>query len=180
MSAKFGPIGVLTVSDRVFQGEYEDLGGPAVCHWLQPRLLDPIEFEQVTVPDELDQVCESLNDMATRCALVVTTGGTGIGPRDITPEAMTLCCDRMLPGFGEKMRAASWEAVPTAILSRAAAGLINSCLVINLPGNPKAVDECLEAIWPAIPHAVEIAGGSIGKIKGAAESPHPHGESSSS
>lgn len=180
MPAKIDPIGVLTVSDRVFRGEYEDRGGPAVCQWLEPRLLDPIEFDQVTVPDELDQVCESLHDMATRCSLVVTTGGTGIGPRDITPEAMILCCDRILPGFGEKMRAANWEAVPTAILSRAAVGLIDNCLVINLPGNPKAVDECLEAIWPAIPHAVEIAGGSIGKIKDATESPHPHGESTSS
>jgi molybdopterin adenylyltransferase len=110
--------------------------------------------------------------MARICSLVVTTGGTGIGPRDITPEAMKEACHTFLPGFGEKMRASSWQTVPTAILSRATAGLIDRCLVINLPGHPRAIDECMDAIWPAIPHAIEIIGGSLGETLDAAADPH--------
>lgn len=169
---KIAPIGVLTISDRVSRGEYEDRGGPAVQQWLQSRFQGPRRFELRSVPDEVEQVTENLQQMAKICSLVVTTGGTGIGPRDITPEAMEAACRSFLPGFGEKMRASSWQAVPTAILSRATAGLIEQCLVINLPGHPRAIGECLDAIWPAIPHAIEIIGGSLGETLDAAPDPH--------
>ncbi|MDE0960464.1 MAG: molybdopterin adenylyltransferase [Planctomycetota bacterium] len=175
-SDEIAPIGILTISDRVSRGEYEDRGGPAVQQWLQSRLRGSRRFDLRTVPDEIDAVTEILQQMASRGSLIVTTGGTGIGPRDITPEAMKAACHSFLPGFGEKMRAASWQAVPTAILSRATAGLIEKCLVINLPGNPRAIGECLESIWSAIPHAIEIIGGSIGETLDAAPDPHSTGD----
>ncbi|MGE4620070.1 MAG: molybdopterin adenylyltransferase [Planctomycetota bacterium] len=180
MDKKTAHIGILTVSDRAFRGEYEDQGGPAVQNWLMSRFADPPPFEVRICPDVLENIEQEISQLATTCSLLMTTGGTGIGPRDVTPEATIRCCTKLIPGFGEKMRAANWDAVPTAILSRATAGLVGSCLVINLPGNPKAIAECLEAIWPAIPHAIETAGGPSWKAKGAAKSPHPPSASSSS
>ncbi|HIC23019.1 MAG TPA: molybdopterin adenylyltransferase [Planctomycetes bacterium] len=180
MDGDQAPIGILIVSDRAFRGEYEDRGGPAVKNWLEGRFSDPPPFVLRLVPDDIDTIEQEIQDLGTICSLVVTTGGTGIGPRDFTPEATKRACSTMIPGFGEKMRAASWEAVPTAILSRSVAGLIGTCLVVNLPGNPKAIGECLEAIWSAIPHAIEIAGGPSWQARGAARSPHPPSESKSS
>ena len=171
------PIGILTVSDRVFQQQYTDKGGPAVRQWLQERLSPAIRFEMVTVPDDLDPICQALRSLASSCGLVITTGGTGISPRDVTPEAMQVVCQRFLPGFGEKMRAANWDRVPTTILSRATAGQLDRSLVLNLPGNPRAVAECLEAVWPVIPHAVELLGNSLGETRDAASTPHSDGDS---
>lgn len=180
MANEQAPIGILTVSDRAFRGEYEDRGGPAVHNWLKGRFSEAPPFVLRLVPDDLDAIEQEIRDLGTICSLVITTGGTGIGARDFTPEATRHCCSTMIPGFGEKMRAANWEAVPTAILSRAGAGLIGTCLVVNLPGNPKAIGECLEAIWSAIPHAVETAGGPSWQALGAAKTPHPPSESKSS
>ena len=180
MEAEMAPIGIITVSDRASAGEYQDRGGPAVQQWLEGQFAEPPPFELRLVADDLDVIEQEMTRLADNCALVVTTGGTGIGARDHTPDATYRACSTMIPGFGEKMRAANWDAVPTAILSRATAGLIGSCLVINLPGNPKAIAECLEAVWSAIPHAIEIAGGPSWKAQGAASVPHPPSESSSS
>ena len=180
MEAEMAPIGILTVSDRAFTGEYDDRGGPAVQSWLAAQFSDPPPFEARLVPDDQQTIERELTQLAKICAFVVTTGGTGIGDRDCVPDATTEVCDTLIPGFGEKMRAANWDAVPTAILSRATAGLIGRCLVLNLPGNPKAIDECLEAVWSAIPHAIEIAGGPSWKARGAAKTPHPPSESNSS
>ena len=180
MEAEKTHIGILTVSDRAFTGEYQDRGGPAVQQWLEAQFDDPPPFQSCVVPDEMEAIERELAQLASSCALVITTGGTGIGARDNTPDATARSCSTLIPGFGEKMRAANWDAVPTAILSRATAGLIGSCLVINLPGNPKAIAECLEAVWSAIPHAIEIAGGPSWKARGAAKVPHPPSESNSS
>ena len=180
MGTERAPIGILTVSDRAFAGKYEDLGGPAVQQWLSGQFSEPPPFETRLVPDDQHTIERELAQLASICALVITTGGTGIGPRDRVPDATSEVCDFLIPGFGEKMRSANWDAVPTVILSRATAGLIGSCLVLNLPGNPKAIAECLEAVWSAIPHAIEIAGGPAWKVQGAAKSPHPPSDSNSS
>lgn len=154
-------IGVVTVSDRASRGEYGDLGGPAVrevlTRWLPPG------WEPVArlVPDECAEISAVLRGLvdAERCCLVITTGGTGPAPRDVTPEATAAVCDRMLPGFGEAMRAVSLLAVPTAILSRQVAGLRGSALIVNLPGSPDSISVCLDAILPAVPACVHLAGG---------------------
>lgn len=151
-------IGIVTVSDRASQGQYEDRGGPAIESWLGKALLTPWQAEKCIVPDDfatLVQTLERLSDVS-QCSLILTTGGTGPAPRDITPEATIVVCRKLLPGFGEKMRAASWNKVPTAILSRQAAGIRGSSLIVNLPGNPKAIAECLEAVFPAIPDCLQL------------------------
>ncbi|CDF37569.1 unnamed protein product [Chondrus crispus] len=152
-------IGILTVSDRAFAREYEDRGGPAISAYLTSHFLPPFTVETAIVPDEQPQIESAIKRLATTCALVLTTGGTGPAPRDVTPEATEACCQRMLPGFGERMRAVSVEKVPTAILSRQTAGICDRCLVVNLPGSPKAIAECLDPVLPAIPHAVRLARG---------------------
>lgn len=156
-------IGILTVSDRASRGEYEDRGGPAIKAYFEDILL--IEWEAVTkiVPDEIPQIETALIDMADNvgCNLIVTTGGTGPAPRDVTPEATEAICEKMMPGFGEQMRTVSLLSVPTAILSRQTAGIRNKALIINLPGNPKAIKECLDAVMPAVPYCVELIGGSF-------------------
>lgn len=154
-------IGVLTVSDRASRGEYEDLGGPAIQKYLQDVLLPPWESIYRVISDEQSQISAALCEMIDihSCCLVVTTGGTGPAPRDVTPEATEAVCVKMMPGFGELMRKVSLEKVPTAILSRQTAGIRGNCLIVNLPGQPRAIQECLDAVFPAIPYCIDLIGG---------------------
>lgn len=154
-------IGIVTVSDRAAAGEYEDRGGPAARLWLEEVLATPWEAVTSIVPDEQHEIEAALRRLADDegCALIVTTGGTGPAPRDVTPEAVEAVCSRMLPGFGEEMRRASLRVVPTAILSRQEAGIRGRTLIIALPGNPSAIADCLEAVFAAVPYAIELAGG---------------------
>lgn len=154
-------IGILTVSDRASDGRYEDRSGPAIESVLREFLLTDCEYLRRLVPDEVPAIVAAVADLvAEGCALICTTGGTGPAPRDVTPEAMDELLDKELPGFGEQMRRASLEAgVPTAILSRQTAGIVGTALVVNLPGKPAAVRVCLDAIFPAIPYCIELAGG---------------------
>jgi molybdopterin adenylyltransferase len=155
-------IGILTVSDRASRGEYADEGGPAIRAWLQRALVTPWTGVERVIPDErplLDATLAALCD-DEGCCLVVTTGGTGPAPRDVTPEATEAVCDKMMPGFGELMRAVSLRHVPTAILSRQTAGIRRRALIVNLPGKPSAIGECLEAVFPAIPYCIDLIGGA--------------------
>jgi molybdopterin adenylyltransferase len=154
-------IGILTVSDRASRGVYEDRGGPAIREYLAEVLTSPWEPVYRVVPDEMTALTGALETMvdADGCCLVVTTGGTGPARRDITPEATEAVCQKMMPGFGELMRAESLKAVPTAILSRQTAGIRGSALVVNLPGQPKAIRECLDAVFPAIPYCIDLIDG---------------------
>ncbi|HEX9592486.1 MAG TPA: molybdopterin adenylyltransferase [bacterium] len=154
-------IGVLTVSDRASRGEYEDLGGPAIITALGEILTSPWEAVARVVPDEQPAVEAALRELCDqeRCCLVVTTGGTGPARRDITPEATVVVCDKLLDGFGEQMRAVSLQYVPTAILSRQVAGVRGCSLIVNLPGQPKAIRECLDAVFPAIPYCIDLIEG---------------------
>ena len=154
-------IGVLTISDRASRGQYVDLGGPAIkdalteilsCSWVAvPRL----------IPDERPLIEQALIELCDQdgCCLVVTTGGTGPARRDVTPEATEAVCDKILDGFGEQMRAVSLKVVPTAILSRQIAGIRGRSLVVNLPGKPSAIRDCLLAVFPAIPYCVDLIEG---------------------
>jgi molybdopterin adenylyltransferase len=154
-------IGVVTVSDRASRGEYADLGGPAIKEYLAEILTSPWTPVIRVVPDErpgLDEVLIELCDVEN-CCLVVTTGGTGPAARDVTPEATEAVCQKMMPGFGELMRAVSLTKVPTAILSRQTAGVRNRTLIVNLPGQPKAIRECLGAVFPAVPYCIDLLGG---------------------
>ncbi|QDU36418.1 Molybdopterin adenylyltransferase [Maioricimonas rarisocia] len=154
-------IGIVTVSDRASRGEYEDRGGPAIREYLTEVMATPWEAVARVVPDERPVLEETLIELCDReeCCLIVTTGGTGPAQRDITPEATETVCDKMMPGFGELMRKVSLEKVPTAILSRQTAGIRGSALIINLPGQPKAIRECLDAVMPAVPYCVELIEG---------------------
>lgn len=158
MTAK---IGVLNISDRASAGVYEDTPGKACAALLREWLATPFELEYAVIPDEQPQIEQALIRLAdeVRCGLVVTTGGTGPAPRDVTPEATAAVCHKLLPGFGERMRAVSLQYVPTAILSRQTAGIRGSTLIVNLPGRPKAIRENLEAIFPAIPYCLDLIGG---------------------
>lgn len=154
-------IGIVTVSDRASRGEYEDQGGPAIQAWLDKALRNEWEAVNRLVPDEQDQVEAALKELADeqQCCLIVTTGGTGPAPRDITPEATEAVCDKVLDGFGEQMRAVSLQYVPTAILSRQMAGIRGHSLLINLPGKPSAIDDCLDAVFPAVPYCIDLIEG---------------------
>lgn len=154
-------IGIVTVSDRASDGVYADLGGPAIRDCLADILASPWQAVPRLVRDEQPLIENVLMELAddVGCALVVTTGGTGPAPRDVTPEATAAICDKMLPGFGELMRSVSLRKVPTAILSRQTAGVRGSCLVVNLPGKPSAIRDCLMAVFPAIPYAIDLIGG---------------------
>ena len=167
-------IGILTVSDRAYQGVYEDRGGPAVEQYLRDALTSPWTAVRRMVPDEQDVIETALRELCDDdgCCFVITTGGTGPAPRDVTPEATMAVCDRMLPGFGEEMRRVSQTKVPTAILSRQVVGLRGAVLILNLPGNPKAVAECLDAVFVAIPHAIRLAGGPTLEARSAPADPH--------
>ncbi|MEM9161012.1 MAG: molybdopterin adenylyltransferase [Verrucomicrobiota bacterium] len=155
-------IGVINISDRASKGIYEDIPGKACVELLKEWLTTSFEVEYAVVPDEQDQIEATLKRFADEkgCSLAVTTGGTGPAPRDITPEATEAVCDKMLPGFGELMRSASLKYVPTAILSRQTAGTRGSCLIVNLPGKPKAIRENLEAVFPAVPYCIDLIGGA--------------------
>jgi len=155
------PIGVVTVSDRASAGLYEDKGGPGIEAALTAILATPWRPVRRLAPDERQQIEEALRDLADveRCTLIVTTGGTGPGPRDVTPEATEAVCERLMPGFGELMRSRSLAEVPTAILSRQIAGLRGRSLIVNLPGRPAAIRACLDAVFPAIPYCLDLIGG---------------------
>ena len=154
-------IGFVTVSDRASRGEYEDLGGPAMQEWLSSALTNEWEAVARIVPDEQDQVEAVLKELADDegCCLIVTTGGTGPALRDITPEATVAVSDKILDGFGEQMRAVSLKFVPTAILSRQLAAIRGQSLIINLPGKPSAIGDCLEAVFPAVPYCIDLLEG---------------------
>ncbi len=154
-------IGVITVSDRASRGEYEDLGGPAIREYLTEVIASPWSPFYRVVPDDRQLIAQEMRRMSDElnCCLIITTGGTGPAVRDVTPEATADVCEKMMPGFGELMRKVSLEKVPTAILSRQTAGIRAKCLIINLPGQPKAIRECLDAVMPAIPYCVDLVGG---------------------
>ena len=154
-------IGIVTVSDRASAGIYEDLSGKAIIDTLDAYLTSEWEPVYQVIPDEQDQIEATLVRLADEesCCLIVTTGGTGPAKRDVTPEATEAVCDRMMPGFGELMRAESLKFVPTAILSRQTAGLRGSVLIVNLPGKPKSIRECLDAVFPAIPYCIDLMDG---------------------
>jgi molybdopterin adenylyltransferase len=154
-------IGVLNISDRASAGVYEDTPGKACVALLREWLATPFEVDYRVIPDDRDTIEVELRRLADEagCCLVVTTGGTGPAPRDVTPEATAAVCEKMLPGFGELMRTASLKFVPTAILSRQTAGIRGHTLIVNLPGRPKAIRENLEAVFPAIPYCIDLLGG---------------------
>ena len=165
-------IGIVSISDRASTGAYEDKGLPALQDWLTRALKNPIRFEPRLIPDEQATISQTLIDLVDAgCALVLTTGGTGPAPRDVTPEATLAVADKTMPGFGEQMRQISLAFVPTAILSRQVAVIRGQCLIINLPGQPKAIAETLEGlkdnagnpqvhgIFAAVPYCIDLIGG---------------------
>ena len=154
-------IGIVTVSDRASRGEYEDRSGPAIRECLAGILSCPWEPVARVIPDERTLIEETLRELADRdgCCLIVTTGGTGPAKRDVTPEATEAVCEKMLDGFGEQMRAVSLKVVPTAILSRQVAGIRGKSLIVNLPGKPSAIRDCLMAVFPAIPYCIDLIEG---------------------
>lgn len=161
MSEKIAKIGIITASDRASAGIYEDLSGKAIIDTINSYLTTPWEPVYRCIEDNQKIIEDTLKDLVDneKCCLVVTTGGTGPALRDVTPEATEAVCDRMMPGFGELMRAESLKFVPTAILSRQTAGLRRSSLIVNLPGKPKSIKECLDAVFPAIPYCIDLMEG---------------------
>ncbi len=172
MAMNFDPItiGILSISDRASTGVYEDKGLPALKEWLTKALKNPISFEARLIPDEKDVISQTLIDLVEAgCSLVLTTGGTGPAPRDVTPEATLAVAHKEMPGFGEQMRQISLRFVPTAILSRQCAVIRDKSLIINLPGQPKSIAETLEGIrggdspvsgiFAAVPYCIDLIGG---------------------
>ena len=156
-------IGILTMSDRASEGTYEDKSGPAIKEVLDSWIVSEHEYFYEVIPDEFELIKERLVHMVDvlGCDLVLTTGGTGPAVRDVTPEATEAVCEKIMPGFGELMRAASLQYVPTAILSRQTAGIRGHALIINLPGQPKAIKECLEPVFPAVPYCIDLIEGAF-------------------
>ncbi|WP_372938868.1 molybdopterin adenylyltransferase [Seonamhaeicola sp.] len=154
-------IGVITVSDRANTGIYKDICGKTIINTINDYLISEWQSVYKIVPDEQDLIEKTMIDLVDNenCCLVISTGGTGPAKRDVTPEATEAVCDRMMPGFGELMRAESLKYVPTSILSRQTAGLRGSSLIINLPGKPKSIRECLDAVFPAIPYCIDLMEG---------------------
>jgi molybdopterin adenylyltransferase len=154
-------IGIVTVSDRASRGEYDDLGGPAIEKWIGKAITNNWQPVTRIIPDEQDQIEKVLRELCDEqgCHLVVTTGGTGPSKRDVTPEATIAVCDKILDGFGELMRSVSLQYVPTAILSRQIAGIRGASLIINLPGKPSAIADCLQAVFPATPYCIDLIDG---------------------
>ena len=161
MSKQIAKIGIITASDRASRGEYEDISGNAIIDTMNDYLESPWESVYRCIEDDQKIIEDTMKDLVDNegCCLVVTTGGTGPAKRDVTPEATENVCDRMMPGFGELMRAESLKFVPTAILSRQTAGLRGSSLIVNLPGKPKSIRECLDAVFPAIPYCIDLMEG---------------------
>jgi len=155
-------VGFVTVSDRASRGEYEDLGGPAMQEWIGKALACEWQPVAKVIEDEQTLIEQTLKDLADKeqCDLILTTGGTGPAKRDVTPEATAMVCDKILDGFAEQMRAVSLQYVPTAILSRQIAGTRGASLIINLPGKPSAISECLEAVFPAVPYCIDLIEGA--------------------
>ena len=156
-TARFG---LLAISDRASAGTYDDRGTPAMVDYLAHHVLTPHQCITRLIPDDKDLISSTIIDLVDneRCDLVLTTGGTGPAPRDVTPEATEAVCDRIIPGFGELMRRISHAIIPTAILSRQLAGTRGSALIINLPGSPRAIAECLDAVMPAVPDCLDLIG----------------------
>jgi molybdopterin adenylyltransferase len=164
-------IGVVSVSDRAASGQYADQGIPALQDWLGRALKNPIEWQTRLIPDEQDQISDALRELVdvAGCHLVLTTGGTGPAPRDVTPEATLAVADKLMPGFGEQMRQISLAFVPTAILSRQVAVIRGRALIVNLPGQPKSIAETLQGlphatppvngIFAAVPYCIDLIGG---------------------
>ena len=165
-------IGIVSISDRASGGVYEDKGLPALQEWLGKALQNPLHFEPRLIPDEQALISQTLIELVDAgCALVLTTGGTGPSPRDVTPEATLAVADKEMPGFGEQMRQISLRFVPTAILSRQVAVIRDNCLIINLPGQPKSIQETLgglkdaegkqlvDGVFSAVPYCVDLIGG---------------------
>jgi len=152
--------GILTASDRATAGEYEDRSGPAINQFLEEALTSPWEVSRRLVEDEQEVIEKAIIDLCEEgCSVIITTGGTGPAPRDVTPEATEAVCERMLPGFGEQMRAISLKHVPTAVLSKQTAGIRGSTLILNLPGSPRSIREILDEIFAAVPYCVDLIGG---------------------
>ena len=181
MSEVFDPvtIGIVSVSDRASSGVYVDKGLPALKDWLTRALLNPISFEERLIPDEQAGISATLIELVDAgCCLVLTTGGTGPAPRDVTPEATLAVAHRQMPGFGEQMRQISLKFVPTAILSRQVAVIRGQSLILNLPGQPKAIAETLEGlkneageslvpgIFAAVPYCIDLIGGPYLETRG--------------
>ena len=173
MNLEPAKIGIVSISDRASAGVYEDKGLPALQDWLRRALQNPLQFEARLIPDEQATISAALVELeAAGCCLVLTTGGTGPAPRDVTPEATLAVADKVMPGFGEQMRQISLKFVPTAILSRQVAVVRGRCLIINLPGQPKAIAETLEGlrdsagqslvpgIFAAVPYCIDLLGGT--------------------
>ena len=154
-------LGIVTVSDRASSGTYQDEGGPAVLAFFKEGLASPSTVHYRCVADEQEVIEQTLRELSDiiGCHVIVTTGGTGPAARDVTPEATESVCEKLLPGFGEQMRAISLKYVPTAILSRQLGGIRGSCLLFNLPGRPKSIRETIDEIWKAVPYCVDLIGG---------------------
>lgn len=154
-------IGLVSISDRASKGVYQDLGIPALQEWFTRALSTPWKMVTRLIPDERPEIEETLKQLVDEegCHLVLTTGGTGPAPRDVTPEATLAVADRAMPGFGEEMRRVSLKYVPTAILSRQVGVVRKSALILNLPGQPKAIKETLDGVFPAVPYCIDLIGG---------------------
>ncbi|MRJ06636.1 MAG: molybdopterin adenylyltransferase [Epsilonproteobacteria bacterium] len=153
-------IGVVTISDRASQGVYQDKSGKEIIKFLEEEVKNPFQLFYRLIPDEKEEIVATLRELvAEGCSLILTTGGTGPAPRDVTPEATREVIEREIPGFGEAMRAYSLQFVPTAILARGIGGTIGKTFILNLPGSPKAIRENLEAVWRAIPYTIDLIGG---------------------
>ncbi|MDX2504423.1 MAG: molybdopterin adenylyltransferase [Gammaproteobacteria bacterium] len=154
-------IGIVTASDRASAGVYEDLSGQAIIDTMNDYLTSEWESVYRVIADDQENIEQTLIELADheQCCLIVTTGGTGPAMRDVTPEATENVCNKMMPGFGELMRQVSLQYVPTAILSRQTAGIRGKSLIVNLPGKPKSIRECLDAVFPAIPYCIDLSEG---------------------
>lgn len=160
-------IGIINVSDRASQGIYEDLPGKAIANTLDEYIDGEWIKEYAVIPDEQNLIEKTMIEMADekKCCLIITSGGTGPALRDVTPEATEAVCNKIMPGFGELMRSVSLQYVPTAILSRQTAGIRNQTLIVNLPGKPKAIRQCLDAVFPAIPYCIDLLNGPYIKCR---------------
>lgn len=156
-------IGVLTISDRAYNGEYEDLSGEAIKDYVGAKVKNPIQLFYKLVPDNFTMIKQGFIQLSDKseCSLILSSGGTGPAARDITPEVTEAVCSKLLPGFGELMRSESLKYVKTAILSRQTAGIRGKTLLINLPGKPRAIKQCLDAVFPAIPDCVKLIKGEV-------------------